>query len=109
MSVRMFNTHHAPVGALSSLTFGAPGVGVSIDFCEPSLKKSGTMFVGKAGKNALRTILFADMPKEKGYDVTDEGDKEHTQKKRSPSNIQRSSGRRNYSHSNTIERYIERG
>ena len=84
MSVRMFNTHHAPVGALSSLTFGAPGVGVSIDFCEPSLKKSGTMFVGKAGKNALRTILFADMPKEKGYDVTDEGDKEHTQKKNDP-------------------------
>ncbi len=70
-----FNTHHAPVGAWASLTFGAPGLGVSIDLQEPNVKKSGAILAGVAGPDGLHSIAFADAPKQQP-DLTAEGDEE---------------------------------
>ncbi len=70
-----FNTHHAPVGAWASLTFGVPGTGVSIDLNEPNVKKSGALLAGVADKNGLHSIGFAELPKQVA-DLTAEGDEE---------------------------------
>ena len=70
-----FNTHHAPVGAWASLTFGAPGLGVSIDLQEPNVKKSGALMAGVADKTGLHTIAFAELPKQVA-NLTAEGDEE---------------------------------
>lgn len=76
MSCLLFNTHHAPAGAWASLTFGAPGVGVSIDFQEPNVKKSGALLAGVAYPQEIRTIGFAERPQAPRTELTAEGDKE---------------------------------
>lgn len=75
-SCPLFNTHHAPVGAWSSLTFGAPGVGMSIDVQDPGVKRTGVMMAGVANAQGIRSIGFADMPKANPLDLTAEGSKE---------------------------------
>lgn len=70
-----FNTHHAPVGAWASLTFGAPGVGVSIDLQEPNVKNSGAIMAGVASSKGVRCIGFAEAPKSQPG-LTAEGDEE---------------------------------
>ena len=70
-----FNTHHSPVGAWSSLTFGAPGVGVSIDVQDPGVKRSGVLMAGATTMQGLRTICFADTGGG-GTNLTAEGSKE---------------------------------
>ncbi|HIT08166.1 MAG TPA: hypothetical protein IAB55_03645 [Candidatus Merdivicinus faecavium] len=75
-SCPFFHTHHAPAGAWSSLTFGAPGTAVSVDFQEPNVKKSGALLAGAAFPGGLRTIAFADQPRQAKPALTAEGDKE---------------------------------
>lgn len=58
-----FHTHHAPVGAWASLTFGAPGVGMSIDFQDSDIKNSGVLLAGVTSTESSRTIAFLDIPK----------------------------------------------
>ena len=71
-----FNTHHAPVGAWASLTFGAPGVGMSVDLQDPGVKRSGALMAGVATGQGPRSIVFADVPRESGVNLTAEGSKE---------------------------------
>lgn len=71
-----FNTHHAPVGAWASITFGAPGTAMSIELQDPGIKGSGILMAGTAAAGGLQTILFADMPKQSGVSLTAEGSKE---------------------------------
>lgn len=71
----LFNTHHAPTGAWASLTFGAPGTGVSMDLQDPGIKRTGIMMAGVATQQGLCSIGFADIPKS-GPDLTREGSKE---------------------------------
>ena len=61
-SNQFFNTHHSPVGAWSSLTFGAPDIGMSIDVQDPVVKKSGMMMAGWADANEIHSIGFLDIP-----------------------------------------------
>ncbi|MCQ2770218.1 MAG: glycoside hydrolase family 52 protein [Clostridia bacterium] len=82
MACPLFNTHHAPVGAWASLTFGVPGVACSVDLQEPNVKKTGALFIGSANKNGVRSIGFADEPIETGINVNAEGDKEKAPQKR---------------------------
>ena len=77
MSCPLFNTHHAPIGAWASLTFGAPHVGVSIDLQEPNVKKSGALLAGVAYPQEIRTIGFAERPQAPRTELTAEGDKEN--------------------------------
>lgn len=78
---RLFHTHHAPTGAWASLTFGAPGTGVSIDVQEPNVKRSGSLLIGEAVPGEIRTLGFADQPKE---ELTAEGDEEKKKQYRNP-------------------------
>ena len=71
-----FNTHHAPVGAWSSLTFGAPDIGMSIDVQDPTVKKLGMMMAGMANEREIRSIGFCDMPKSINVDLKSEGTQE---------------------------------
>ena len=73
MSTPFFNTHHAPVGAWSSLTFGAPDIGMSIDVQDPVVKKSGMMMAGMANEREIHSIGFCDMPKSTKVDLRSEG------------------------------------
>ena len=41
----LFNTHHSPVGAWASLTFGAPNAGLGIDRQAPGVKNGGMLEV----------------------------------------------------------------
>ncbi|MBQ2956592.1 MAG: hypothetical protein IJE08_09045 [Clostridia bacterium] len=68
-----FNTHHSPVGAWASLTFGAPDLGMSIDLQDPIVKKSGFMMAGMANERGIRSIGFIDMPKASHIDLKSEG------------------------------------
>lgn len=77
MSCPLFNTHHAPAGAWSSLTFGAPEIGISIDLQEPNVKKSGSLLVGMANSKGIRTVGFAERPQAPRTELTAEGDKEN--------------------------------
>lgn len=45
MDVPFFMTHHSPVGAWSSFTFGLPGKGVSIDHESPSVENTADFLV----------------------------------------------------------------
>lgn len=75
-SNQFFNTHHAPVGAWASLTFGAPDIGMSIDVQDPVVKKSGLMMAGWASENEIHAIGFCDMPKTNRVDLKSEGTQE---------------------------------
>lgn len=72
-SVPLFHTHHAPVGAWASLTFGSPYKGVSIDFQEPQVKDSGTLLLGMADENQVHTIGFTEREETK---IQENGDRE---------------------------------
>ena len=72
-SNQFFNTHHSPVGAWSSLTFGAPDIGMSIDVQDPVVKKSGMMMAGWADANEIHSIGFLDIPKSNNVDLKSEG------------------------------------
>ena len=78
-NIKMFHTHHAPVGAWASLTFGSPQKGVSIDFQEPNVKDSGTLLFGMANEDEVYTIGFTERK-----DTTEEkrtGDREEIKTK----------------------------
>lgn len=77
MGCKLFNTHHAPVGAWSSLTFGAPEVGISIDFQDPGVKKSGSMLIGMANSQGIQSIGFTEHLQSATVNLTAEGDKEN--------------------------------
>jgi len=68
-----YNTHHAPVGAWASLTFGAPDIGMSIDVQDPVVKKSGIMMAGWADESEIHSIGFCDIPKSDSVDLKSEG------------------------------------
>ncbi len=76
MSNQFFNTHHAPVGAWASLTFGAPDIGMSIDVQDPVVKRSGVMMAGMANEREIHSIGFCDMPKSNAVDLKSEGTQE---------------------------------
>ena len=69
----LFNTHHAPVGAWASLTFGDPQTGVSFDLQDPAVKNDGILLAGCASSKGLRSIGFLEMPKTGGAELTAEG------------------------------------
>ena len=69
----LFNTHHAPVGAWASLTFGDPQTGVSFDLQDPTVKNDGILLAGCASSKGLRSIGFLEMPKTGGAELTAEG------------------------------------
>lgn len=73
LQIPMFHTHHAPVGAWASLTFGSPSKGVSIDLENPEVKDSGTLLFGMANGQEVHTIGFTERQKTEG-DAT--GDRE---------------------------------
>lgn len=68
-----FHTHHAPVGAWASLTFGAADKGVSIDLEEPEVKDSGTMLFGITNDEETHTIGFTERQR---ADTAVSGDRE---------------------------------
>lgn len=72
-SNQFYNTHHAPVGAWASLTFGAPDIGMSIDVQDPVVKKSGIMMAGWANEQEIHAIGFCDIPKTNHVDLKSEG------------------------------------
>lgn len=56
-STRLFMTHHGPVGAWSSLTFGLPSRGVSIDIERMSVVDSGNLYIGVSRGRGDVTVL----------------------------------------------------
>lgn len=78
---RLFCTHHAPVGAWASLTFGMPKQGISIDLQEPNVKQSGSMMIGEAYTQEIHTLGFVDQPE---TSLTGEGDEEKKKQYRNP-------------------------
>ena len=66
LQIPMFHTHHAPVGAWASLTFGSPSKGVSIDLENPEVKDSGTLLFGMANGQEVHTIGFTERQKTEG-------------------------------------------
>lgn len=76
----LFMTHHAPVGSWSSFTFGAEGLGASIDLEAPMVSDSADFLVGVAQDGILTTLPFsraAGKPASAaGPDVLAEGNKE---------------------------------
>lgn len=69
----LFNTHHSPVGAWASLTFGASDVGVSFDLQDPVVKNDGILLAGCADSKGLRSIGFMEMPKRNAAEMSAEG------------------------------------
>lgn len=59
----LFNTHHAPVGAWASLTFGAPDVGISFDLQNPSVKKAAYWWQAVLRNGTAQHRLYADAQK----------------------------------------------
>ena len=58
--VGLFHTHHSPVGAWASLTFGSPRCGVSIDLQEPNVKDSGALLFGYIKAGQVHTLGFVN-------------------------------------------------
>lgn len=58
-SVPFFMTHHSPVGAWSSFTFGLPGKGVSIDHESPSVEETADFLVALSrGPGKVKAFPF---------------------------------------------------
>lgn len=79
MQSPLFMTHHSPIGAYASLTFGAVGKGVSIDLESPRVKEDGyDLYVGYSQDGAVLALPFRENisiePREP--DASDEGNKE---------------------------------
>ncbi|MBO5198648.1 MAG: hypothetical protein J6B85_09050 [Lachnospiraceae bacterium] len=79
--MNLFMTHHAPVGAWASMTFGAYGCGVSFDIQEPLVKKSANLLIGTAEGRKMTSLPFCwdikeEKEKETELDVHAEGSKE---------------------------------
>ena len=60
MSTKLFNTHHSPIGAWASLTFGNPKVGLSIDHEDPKVKNTGALLIGTVAGSAIKSICFGE-------------------------------------------------
>ncbi len=76
-AVPLFMTHHAPVGSWSSFTFGAAGLGASVDLEAPMVSDSADFLVGTAQDGVLTTLPFSRAAgKPTGPDVLAEGNKE---------------------------------
>lgn len=58
MSTKLFNTHHSPIGAWASLTFGHMTSGISIDHEDPKVKDSGAFLAGIVANGNLSSICF---------------------------------------------------
>ena len=75
----LFMTHHAPVGGWASFTFGAEGMGVSIDLESPMVSDSADFYAGVAQNGILSAFPFlaaAHKTDDADVDVLAEGNKE---------------------------------
>lgn len=74
----LFMTHHAPVGSWSSFTFGADGMGASIDLEAPMVSDSADFYAGVAQDGVLSAFPFLPASKKAANepDVLAEGNKE---------------------------------
>ena len=75
----LFMTHHAPVGGWASFTFGAEGMGVSIDLEAPMVSDSADFYAGVAQNGILSAFPFlaaAHKTDDADVDVLAEGNKE---------------------------------
>ena len=80
----LFMTHHAPVGSWASFTFGADGMGASIDLEAPMVSDSADFYVGVAQDGVLSAFPFMPASKktpEPSLDVLAEGNKESAPQK----------------------------
>ncbi len=59
-STPFFMTHHAPVGAFASLTFGLTGRGISVDLESPGVEETADLIVAVShGEGRTRAMPFA--------------------------------------------------
>ena len=80
-SCKLFLTHHAPLGAWASLTFGAYGMGVSVDLQEPNVEETGALLVGEAVPGQIHTLGFVRQPESS---LAAEGDEEKKKQYKNP-------------------------
>ena len=68
-ATELFMTHHAPMGAWSSLTFGLPGGGVGVDMEGLAVQPSGSLIVGCShGPGQSITLPFFSFDTTKDYE-----------------------------------------
>ena len=78
-------THHSPVGALSSFTFGALGKGVSIDMESPRIQEVRyDLYAGYSQSGNVMALPFREgiVLKDDSIDAFAEGNKEVKQEKK---------------------------
>ena len=78
-------THHSPVGAYASLTFGAIGKGVSIDFESPRVKEERyDLYAGYSQDGTVMALPFREniSVTTEQLDSADEGNKEIKREKK---------------------------
>lgn len=85
MKTPFFMTHHSPVGAYASLTFGAIGKGVSIDFESPRVKEERyDLYAGYSQDGTVMALPFREniSVTTEQLDSADEGNKEIKREKK---------------------------
>ena len=85
MRPSFFMTHHSPVGAFSSFTFGALGKGVSIDMESPRIQEVRyDLYAGYSQSGIVKALPFREgiVLKDDSIDAFAEGNKEVKQEKK---------------------------
>ncbi len=75
-NAKFYQTHHSPIGAWASLTFGAPDCGMGIEVQNPGADAIGSMLIGAADQKEMKTIGFIKKNGEAEKKTAAEGDAE---------------------------------